>query len=186
MYLNDHTSTIMIAIYTVIFVWLNELHTKFVNNYIPDNVITKITQIETTTENQLKIRSRNQYNEVFIMSYQVKNGYGHEEASNIIKKSLNAYSCLHDKNEFCITTLGKEKNVLQDDYENKLLKFMQNVAKLYKQKADQESVEYNNMHMYTSNSVFDSIQNQFAVSKCIFINNCLKNDDDFALFNYNL
>ncbi|KAM0685098.1 hypothetical protein COBT_003693, partial [Conglomerata obtusa] len=176
----------MNAIYTVLFVCLNELHAKFVNNYIPDDVITKITQIETTTENQLEIRSRNQYNEVFIMSYRVINENGLEEAYNIIKKYLNAYSNLHDKNEFCITTLGNEKNELQDDYENKLLEYMQNVAKLYKQKADQESVEYNNIHMYTSNSVFDRIQDQFAVSKCIFINNCLKNDDDFALFNYNL
>ncbi|KAM0685462.1 hypothetical protein COBT_003328, partial [Conglomerata obtusa] len=176
----------MNTIYTVLFVWLNDLHAKFVNNYIPDNVITKITQIETTTESQLEIRSRNQYNEVFIMSYQVINENGYEEAYNTIKKYLNAYSCLHDKNEFCITTLGKEKNVLQDDYENKLLKFMQYVAKLYKQKADQESVEYNKMHMYTSTRGCDSIQDQFAVSKCIFINNCLKNDDDFALFNYNL
>ncbi|KAM0685135.1 hypothetical protein COBT_003656, partial [Conglomerata obtusa] len=101
----------MNANYIVLFVWLYELHAKFVNKYIPDEIITKITQIETTTENQLEIRSRNQYNEVFIMSYQAKNGHGHEEAYNIIKKYLNAYSCLHDKNEFCITTLGKEKNV---------------------------------------------------------------------------
>ncbi|KAM0685106.1 hypothetical protein COBT_003685, partial [Conglomerata obtusa] len=176
----------------MVFFWLNELHTKFVNKYIPDEIITKITQIETTTESQLEIRSRNQYNEVFIMSYRVINENGHKEAYNIIKKYLNAYSCLHDKNEFCITTLGKDINMLQDenrlqdDYENKLLEFMQNVAKLYKQKADQESVEYNNMHMYTSTRGCDSIQDQFAVSKCIFINNCLKNDDDFALFNYNL
>ncbi|KAM0684939.1 hypothetical protein COBT_003852, partial [Conglomerata obtusa] len=135
----------MNAIYTILFVWLNELHAKFVNNYIPDDVITKITQIETTTESQLEIRSRNQYNEVFRMSYQVINENGHEEAYNIIKKYLNAYSNLHNKNEFCITTLGKDIYMLQDEnrfqvkYENKLLKFMQNVAKLYKLKADQES-----------------------------------------------
>ncbi|KAM0684831.1 hypothetical protein COBT_003961, partial [Conglomerata obtusa] len=135
----------MNANYIIIFVWLNELHGKFVIKYIPDEIVTKITQIETTTESQLEIRSRNQYNEVFIMSYQVKNGYGHEEAYNIIEKYLNAHSSLHDKNEFCITTLGKDIYMLQDEnrlqvkYENKLLKFMQNVAKLYKLKADQES-----------------------------------------------
>ncbi|KAM0685838.1 hypothetical protein COBT_002947 [Conglomerata obtusa] len=62
---------------------------------------------------------------------------------------------------------------------------MQNVAKLYKQKGDRESVEYNNIHMYTSNRVLDSIRDKFAISQCIFIDNCLVNEEDFALYYYN-
>ncbi|KAM0685566.1 hypothetical protein COBT_003222, partial [Conglomerata obtusa] len=63
---------------------------------------------------------------------------------------------------------------------------MQNVAKLYKQKGDRESVEYKNIHMYTSNKVLDNIRDNFAISQCIFIDNCLVNEEDFALYYYNL
>ncbi|KAM0685537.1 hypothetical protein COBT_003251 [Conglomerata obtusa] len=62
---------------------------------------------------------------------------------------------------------------------------MQNVAKLYKQKANRESVEFNNIHLYTSNRVLNRIKNKFAISQCIFIDNCLVNDEDFALYYYN-
>ncbi|KAM0685455.1 hypothetical protein COBT_003335, partial [Conglomerata obtusa] len=160
---------------------------KFVNKFIPEDVITKITRIEYTVASHLEIRKRNQYNEIFMLEYQVNNENGHEEAYNIINNYLNAYSTLHNKNEFCITTIGKEDNYVYFRGENKLLKFMQNLARLYKQKADLESVEYNNMHMYTANNRdFSSIKDKLAISRCIFINNCLKNDEDFAFFCHNL
>ncbi|KAM0685551.1 hypothetical protein COBT_003237, partial [Conglomerata obtusa] len=141
----------------------------FANNFIPDEVITKLTRIENTVESQLEIRNRNQYNEVFVMSYQVKKENGHEEACNIIKNYLKAYSSLHNKNEFCITTLGKDKSMSKDNYKNKILTFMQNVARLYKQKAGRESLKHNNIHMSTSNRVLDSIKHKFATRKCVFI-----------------
>ncbi|KAM0687670.1 hypothetical protein COBT_001087 [Conglomerata obtusa] len=175
----------MNIIYIALFIWFNELLAMFVNNYIPDEVITKLTRIENTVESQLEIRNRNQYNEVFVMSYQVKNEYGHEEACNIIKNYLKAYSSLHNNYEFCITTLGKDKSVSKDNYKNKILIFMQNVARLYKQKAGRESLKYNNIHMSTSNRVLDSIKHKFATCKCVFISNCQMNDDDFALFSFN-
>ncbi|KAM0685360.1 hypothetical protein COBT_003431 [Conglomerata obtusa] len=170
----------------VLFILSNKMLAKFVNKFIPEDVITKITRIENIVASHLEISKRNQYNEIFMLEYQVKNENGHKEAYNIIEKYLNAYSSLHDKNEFCITTIGKEDNYVYFCKENKLLKFMQNSARLYKQKADLESVEYNNMHMYTANNRdFSSIRDKFAISQCIFIDYCMVNEEDFALYYYN-
>lgn len=110
---------------------------------------------------------------------------GQEKAYNIIKRYLNAYDCLYDKNEYCITTSSKERITLQFE-DSKYFEFMQNVARLYKRKAGQKSVEYNNTHMYTSDRVLDNIKDKFATSRYILVDNCLINDQDFALCNYNL
>ncbi|KAM0685823.1 hypothetical protein COBT_002962 [Conglomerata obtusa] len=165
----------MILVYIFLLVWSNELHAIFVNNYIPDEVITRLTQIENTVESQLEIRNKNQYNEYFTLTYHVKNVHGYEKAYNIIKRYLNAYDCFYDKNKYCVTTLN-----------SKYFEFMQNVARLYKRKAGRKSLEYNKMHMYTSDRVLDNIKDKFATSRYILVDNCLINDQDFALCNYNL
>lgn len=63
----------MTLVHIFLLVWLNELHAIFVNNYIPNDVITRLTQIENTVESQLEIRKRNQYNEFFTLIYHVEN-----------------------------------------------------------------------------------------------------------------
>ncbi|KAM0688412.1 hypothetical protein COBT_000325 [Conglomerata obtusa] len=128
------------------------------------------------------------YNEFFGIKYKVENDSGHDVVLSVCKNYLDAYrATTTNKNDFYIVTLKKEKNLEEDS--NKFIEifdYAQNVSRLYMQKDNKTKSENNGLSISTFDGDIGFIKDIFFENKITLIFNCLTEEDDFALFFYNM
>lgn len=175
-------------IYSLICLVFNLKYVRSTENYKLDNIIKDLTSIDKTFENQQSIRNKNMYNEFFGIEYKVENDSGHEVVLSVCKNYLDAYrATTSNKNKFYIVTLKKEKKIEEDRYKFiEIFDYSQNVFRLYMQKDNKKKSESKGLSISTFDGDIGFIKDIFFENKITLIFNCLTEDDDFALFFYNM